>query len=300
MSNLFVTFMKRLSAALPAWLGHADERPPFMVRYDRVFKDLTAAELSEEPESLDADFGLFDRSERQRHFLNLYSEHGGRQALERYGFLDLLRDKGLDPVFMTDTRELDEHRIKVYDGEISSEHLIIELLVGVRELELPEGTQGHVLLINWLLMQNPRARFSPQRPPLPDQEHPGLGLFLQLGYLLQLVANRLGLDGLMNHPSYFHNAVLYAKFSHFVEPHIEGHFLALQRALSHLTLADATQAITESRVFDDTGQPVVWTPAPQVLPTTPAFRAWFESEDYQRQVTQARDSVLFSIRSPEA
>ena len=62
------------------------------------------------------------------------------------------------------------------------------------------------------------------------------------GYLLRLMALRLGCDGLLNHPAHFHNAQLYGRFFNFVDPEVEGRFRALERDLAHLSLADATVA----------------------------------------------------------
>ena len=186
----------------------SEDELPFAPAYDRVFESLTRAELYGDSTSLmeeDVVGDLFDRERRSRHFLDFYSAKGAVLAFERYGFFQLLRDKGFEPLLDVDLADRDEHKLRIYDREARADRLLIELGIGQRALILPDGTSLQLLFINWLLMQNPRASFAPDRPRLPDQEHPGLGLFPHFGYLVRLMALRLQCDGLLNHPAHYHN-----------------------------------------------------------------------------------------------
>lgn len=278
--------------------GDQDELPPFAPRYDRVFESLTREQLYGDSTSLledDLVAGLFGREQRNDHFLNFYSYEGAKLAFERYGFFALLRDKGFEPLLRVDVSNPDEHRLRIYDRLAEPGQLLIELAIGFRDVELPDGVACRTLFINWLLMQNPRDRFSSGRPPLPDQEHPGLGLFPHFGYLIRLMALRLGCDGLLNHPAHFHNAVLYGRFFHFVDPVVEGRFRALERDLEGLALTAATEAIAAGRVAEADGTTVQWKPAAQVAPITNHARAWFASDRYTTTVERVRQSHRFSV-----
>lgn len=286
---------KLLERALARFRKGASQ-PPFVQDYERVFRSLSREELYEEDApDLDAEISseLFDRRHRDHHFLGTYSEKGGSLAFERYGFFDLLRERGFDPKLSLDVSDPDDHKLRIFDGVRNREHLLIELAASVREAELPNGQACSFLFIGWLLMQDPRREFLPDRPPLPEQEHPGLGLFPHFGYLLKLIAVRVRADGLLNHPSHFHNAVLYGKFSKFADPEIEGRFRALERDLAQLPLAEATRELAEGRVVDPRGRPVRWEPALQVGPITPRAKRWFESDDYLRTSSQVRDECRF-------
>jgi hypothetical protein len=274
--------------------------PPFAPDYDRVFASLTREELyGDSTILLDEDLfaDLFEREHRDDHFLGFYSVEGANLAFERYGFYQLLRDQGFSPKLIADTKDPDEHRLRIYDAEPSPDRLLIELAVGFRELSLPDAADCRLLFINWLLMQNPREAFSPDRPPLPDQEHPGLGLFPHFGYLLRLMALRLECDGLLNHPSHFHNGVLYGRFFHFVDPVTEGRFRALEDLLGHLPLAEATDAVAQGQVVDDRGQTVAWKPEPHVAPITNRARRWFASEGYRATVESVRRTAGFELQT---
>lgn len=297
--------MRRLWKTLQRWWSgsHTEEGDlppaPFMKSYDKIFASLTREELYNDPspwEESDLQGDLFNPQARRRHFLNLYSEHGARLAFERYGFFDLLRAKGFDPQISADLSDANDHIVRIHNGQASPEHLLIEAIVGFRELTLPDTSTCHMLHINWLLMQDPTASFPPERPPLPEQEHPGLGLFPHFGYLLRLMGVRLRCDGLLNHPMHFHNADLYSRFFRFVDPQTEGRFLALQRDLSHLPLAEATKSVAQGRVLDQDDTPVTWEAQPQIAPLTQRVRAWLHSGSYRDTAESVRDNTHFRLQ----
>lgn len=265
----------------------AVKRPAFADAYDQVYAALDPAELQDDAEPLDDAAlaqSLFRVDGRSERFLGFYSERGARLALERYGFLDLLRERGFDPVVSGDASDPDEHRLRIHDGVVRPDRLLIELGVGVRHVVLPNDRPARFLFVNWLQMQDPDAVFADEARPLPDQRHPGLGLFIHFSYLLKLIADRIGCDGLMNHPSHPYNGVLYGKVCHFVDPEIEGRFRALERDVGADDLVQLTHDLAQGNIVDAEGEPFVWEPAPQVLPVSRAARSWFRSEAYLERV----------------
>jgi len=278
--------------------GEADGQPRSAADYPSVFDQLSPDELHEDTEELteEAIFeDLFQPQSRDHHFLGFYSEQGGRLAMERYGFFKLLRQKGFDPQLGVDLTDPQRHQLLFYDGARDPEHLLIKLEAGFRDLELAHGEKCRMLFIYWLMMQDPRRNFASDRPRLPDQRHPGLGLFLYFGHLLKLMTVRLHCDGLMNHPAHFHNAVLYGKVMHFVDPEVEGRFQALRRDLRGVDLAVATRAVDEGRVIDAAGRALRWEGSPQVMPITLQVLTWFDSPGYQETVARTREENRFEI-----
>jgi hypothetical protein len=99
----------------------------------------------------------------------LYSDEGGLMALERYGFLQLLRDKGFENLLIsTDTSDASRHTLRIHFDQRDPEHLLIEMVLGFKPLQLPDGTRSRMLSVEWLLMQDPREDFPPGRAPLRD------------------------------------------------------------------------------------------------------------------------------------
>ena len=194
--------------------------------YGRVYDRLSRAELRhEDPRPTESDVAsLFGPPEaRVDNFLGLYSAEGGHMALERYGFLQLLRDKGFENLLLsTDTSDSSRHTLRIHFDQRDLEHLLVEMVLGFKPLRLPDGTACRMLSVEWLLLQDPRKDFASDRAPLPDQRYPGLGLFRWQAELLRLMATRLDCDGLLNNPQQFHNGVLYGRAMSFVDPVDEG------------------------------------------------------------------------------
>ena len=137
----------------------------------------------------------------------------------------------------------------------------------------------HLLSVEWLLLQNPRAGFSPNQPPLPGQTHPGLGMLNDIVALLRLAAERLHLDGLVFVPSQYHIAAYGHRHLRFLDPEAARLFRALYQLLRPLHLAEATRHVAEGRVVDeDTGEVVRWLPRPMLLPVTQALEQHMEEQ----------------------
>jgi hypothetical protein len=114
-----------------------------------------------------------------------------------------------------------------------------------------------MLYVHWLALRNPRASFSEDRPRLPGQDVPGLGLAREMTELLARMALRLDLAGLTFRPSSYHLAFRGRDLLHFIDPARQGRFEALEEALRHLPLEQATRAVDEGRVLLD-GRPYRW------------------------------------------
>src|SRR5437016_8987754 len=149
-----------------------DDYDPVADRYTRIAAQLTPAELGPpagEDELLLAELG--QRSSRPL-LLGYYSAEGLELALSRYGLLDQLRRLGYGPFRTAVSRDAVGDRAQLLGQEATGrEHLLIELVVEKREV-----AGEPFLYVHWLTLRHPLTRFSERRPPLPDQEAPGLGL----------------------------------------------------------------------------------------------------------------------------
>jgi acetoin utilization deacetylase AcuC-like enzyme len=225
-------------------------------------------------------------------FLGFYSRQGLELALERAGLLDRLRQLGFTHL----TLELDLghpvwETVRLY-GDAAKRELLIELRVRIDRQAVP----GFALVrIEWLLLQNPRAHFTAERPPLPGQKHPGLGLLSEIVVLMVLACDRLQLDGVVFVPAHYHTAVPGRHNLRFLEPEAEGRFRALSAALRQLPLAEAVRALGGGKVIDaTTGQPVAWQPAAMVLPVSARLKAQVDSPAYEARA--AAEAARHSYR----
>jgi len=270
-----------------------------LARYRTMARDFEEHELTGEAPG--DDWGLSEDDiasalggpRRPRRFLGFYSSHGLELALERAGLLDRVRNLGFDPRLEMDLDNPAGDTVRMY-GDRRRRELLIELRVGIDRHTVP----GLALLrIEWLLLQNPRARFTEERPRLPGQKHPGLGMLREIIALLVLACDRLQLDGLVVVPSHYHVAVKSRKALRFLDPATEGLYRSLQEALRDFSLAAATNALAAGRVVDaGTGEPFAWSPAPMVLPVSERFHALIEGESYESAAAAAAARHEFAVR----
>jgi len=240
------------------------------------------------PEDLAAVGGVRARSR----FLGFYTRQGLELAIERSGLLDRVRARGFSRLILD--LELDNPggetlRLKA-DG---LNEPLIELRARIDRNAVPEMA---MLRVEWLLLQNPRARFTAERPRLPGQHHPGLGLLQDVIALLVVACERLHLDGLVFVPAYYHTAAQGKRLLRFLSPEHEGLFQAIQAALAPFPLDEATAAFEEGRVVDAaTGQVFRWQPMAMVLPVTDRLQQQLMAPDYERQA-EAAAQRSFAVR----
>jgi hypothetical protein len=284
--------------------GKAVEPPgteEFMLsRYRLMASALDVHELTGEPPQDDWGLsaedveGALRGPHRPRRLLGFYSLQGLELALERAGLLDRIRNLGFErPVLEMDLDNPTGDTVRLYGDPWKR-----ELLVEVR-LRVDRGTvDGMALLrIEWLLLQNPRGQFTAERPRLPGQEHPGLGVLHDIVALLVLICDRLQLDGLLFVPAHYHTAAHGRKMMRFLDPAAEGLLRALQEPLRGLSLAAAAAAVEGGRVVDAaTGRPFTWQPVPMVFPVSERLRALVQGEDYERTMAAAAGRNAFTLR----
>jgi nucleotide-binding universal stress UspA family protein len=259
--------------------------------FRKVYASLSVASLRAPDE--DEIRGMDDlmRSPAAEHFLGYYTRAGFVHALEEYGILQALRDKGYEDLRTSfDLSDPFEHLLRIHFGEVADrEHLLIEVSLRPGAIEVPqgegEGKRHGVLVALWLCMQHPRGQFSARKPPMPDQVYPGLGLGRQMLELLVLIAERLGKQALVNRPMHLHNARYYHHRFRYLDPKMEGRLAAILRDISDVSLADASWAVQLGCLMDaNTGEPLRWEGKEQVLPMSDELREYFDSPEYRREV----------------
>jgi acetoin utilization deacetylase AcuC-like enzyme len=302
----------RYSARFLAWLGSGREIEPasgeeaLLARYRDLARRNTPSEMSLElsddgrDQPLDHDdWGLSQEDlapsagqglGRPSRFLGFYSRAGLELALERAGLFERMRARGYRaPQVELSLGDPGGDTARLWSGSDHRE-LLMELKVRIDRQTLP----GLPLLRSeWLLLQDPRARFTPERPGLPGQQHPGLGILSDVISLLAVACERLGLEGVVFVPSYYHLASKGRKLLRLLEPEDEALVRSLEAALRGLTLAEATHLVAQGNVIDSaTGQPIVWHPMPMVLPVGEKLKTRFAAPDYEERVHAAMRELV--------
>jgi acetoin utilization deacetylase AcuC-like enzyme len=224
-------------------------------------------------------------------FLGYLTRHAVELLLESSGVLAQLRSRGYGRLRVDlETRSGLAHTLRVVsDG--GAEEVLVELRAERSRRAVP-GME--TILLEWLLLQNPRGEFSARRPRLPGQQHPGLGLLRDIMGWLVVVCEERGLDGIFFTAAHYHIAMQSRRLVRPLDPVDEARLEAFAEALSGLSLAAAAAAVAEGRVLDAaTGAPAEWRPIPTVLPVSERLRARVTGPAYEAAVVRERARFFF-------
>jgi hypothetical protein len=228
--------------------------------------------------------------------LGFYSLSGIELALERLGHMARLREIGFESPEVEFDFSASGQTLRIF-GSRGRRELVLEMRLRRDRRTIP-GEE--LLAIDWLLLQNPRARFTPARPALPGQTFPGLGMLRETIAATMLICDRLQLPGILVTPSHFH-AVLQAHGQlRFLDPQREGLFRSFRKALEDLALGEASRAASAGRLRDtSTGETVRWPPSPMILPVSATLRQRLESPEYERAAAESEVALRYEAADAE-
>lgn len=249
---------------------------------------------------------LFHREpEKRAHqlFLGYYSKSGIKFALEKYGVFDDLRKRGYNALYLDiNTEDPYKQRLSIYNLENGDRLLLVELILRRKHFSVETPFQSKIngrnfefLFIEWLTLQDPQSDFTPERSQLPGQNFPGLRRGKIAYELLFISCTRLRLAGMLSIPEYFHNAQIYSKTFHFLNPELEGKRMAIARDLlmSH-SLAEISWAIDFECVTEN-DEPFKWFTSELIMPIDADLQDYFESEEYHSRVNASFDRHSYAL-----
>jgi hypothetical protein len=271
-------------------------------RFRRIRGSLAPTDLTAEPSgfgwSLSEDdlVGVLPDAPKRTRFLSHFSQHGVELLLERLGLLDQLRLRG----FRHPSVEIDLSGSVGDTIRIWSEPDHSELLLEVRASRTSRVASGcEVLVVEWLLLQNPRAHFGPYRQQLPGQKHPGLGLLKEVFGWLVVVAEVLELDGIYYVPSSYHVAIQSRRRVRFLDPVHEAWMRALEELFQGVSLAEASSTIADGRVVDEaSGYRLEWEGYPMVLPVSDRLIERVSGDAYDARVAEVLARLELVVKEP--
>lgn len=282
-------------------------RPDIALRFAHIARTIDPLDLTRTDDVITEEDVYGDLVGRRRalRILGFYSRHGIELALERYGVFGRLREKGfmdlrLEVVPDDPARQI--IRVRGKRHHLGEPLLLIELVVAKRTVEAPYEPDESidVLEVNWLLLQDPSKSFTLERPPLPGQEHPGLGVAREAEQMLIRAADRTSLAALLDRPQHFHNALGSAKRFHFVDPEEEGRFRALAAQLADHPVETASQLVDEGKVLNADGSVYVWDPGAHMMPISERLVAYFASDEYRERALAAAAAFRVTVEPSEA
>jgi hypothetical protein len=236
--------------------------------------------------------------------LGRYDAAAIRARLAEAGVLRAIEDRGFAPleVAIETVAETVPH-VRLYGTKDGARHLLLDAILletviapsSFAKCRYAVEEPMKLLVVYWLREEDPTAVFSPGRPALPVQRHPGLGILRRAFATVVTMARELGKDGVGSVPKFFHDAAIFyrSRLFLFLDPGEQGRFEALTRDLGGLSLGDASLALVAGCVRDAANRVVCWQPGLLVLPLSPAFTAYFHAEAYTAEAARAAAASTF-------
>jgi len=238
----------------------------------------------------DEDWNLRSIDEPQKLFLGRFSEKDINNIMQSIGLIQHLDSLGFSEIHIDIDRDVNLiSHCKLYWQDKIPENLLIDLRVSEHtflphERFFEEGFEiepYHMILIEWLSAQNPRADFDPSRPQLPGQMKPGLGVLKYCFQLLYITASEVFKDGFLDIPTHMHGAMMYSKAFKFFDPVQEAILRAVMRDLRNYSLSDISWGVITETIIDlDKDRPAVYDPGEQIHYVSKRMKKYFESPKY--------------------
>jgi len=227
----------------------------------------------------------------------LFDDAGILEVLRQKGFTDLevvvdALGRALPHVLLQGSKH--GERFLLLDGCIG-EAVVRPAFFAQRGHSMPQPID--LAVVHWVREEDPTVSFAADRPALPLQDHPGLGILRRAFQVIARIAGELKMDGVASVPKFFHDAVIFyhSRLFLFLDGEEQGRFEALVRDLSTLDLRDASLAILTRLVRDDGGAVVNWVPGYQVFPLSSQLTAYFHAPEYAARVARAVAGWHFTV-----
>jgi hypothetical protein len=247
--------------------------------------------------SIEKEFGAIDFSsaipdlsrKREKLFLRNFTADDLYAIMKRVKLIDHLEAKGFDSLKVgIDVDDSYVHYLKLYYKNVDPNSILLDLRLSesrfVPDKKFFEDQTQRVfdmIVIEWLSAQNPLHKFNGDKPQLPGQKKPGLGILNYCFEMMYVVAREIIKDGFLDIPDHMHGAIMYSKKFKFFDPTHEGILRAIMRDLSDYSLVDISWGIITKTIIEEyKNVPQEYAPSEQVFYVSDRMRDYFHSKKY--------------------
>ena len=246
----------------------------------------------------DSDIDLSNRSDTasntsgsKRLYLKRFNEEEMYSMMDRIGLIKHLKKMGFkDLLIDIEVDDVGINYMKLFwEEKIHSKQLIDLRLRETTFLPdskyFPPNTMilpYNMINIEWLSAKNPLKVFDDNKPQLPGQANPGLGVLSFCFKVLYLMAKLVLKDGFLDIPNHMHGAIMYSRKFKFFDPVHEGIIRAVVRDLKGYSLNDISWGmITETIIDLEKNKPAVYAPSVQIHYISRKMKKYFNSKKYK-------------------
>jgi len=236
-------------------------------------------------------------------FLGRYTLNEVIAVLDKKSFFKEAQKRKLWPLdFDLDSSEFPLQRIRIFYQEKKPEKMIVDLKVKEKVFYPKKEIAAYFplseykfLILDWLTLQNPLLNFSLEKSPLPGQSHPGLNLGKKVIDIFVYLARLSRKDGVLAFPNYFHNALLFSRYFHFLNPEKLGEVLAIRATFPDVSFKKLAWIVHLDCMRDKNGRKYEWEAEEQIFPINKALNKYFDSKAYKEKVKESQAQLSFEI-----
>ena len=224
-------------------------------------------------------------------FLGRFNEKDIFLMLEKIGLIKYLNSIGFRELLLDIDKDQSQiYYCRLFWREKKQETLLIDLRVSEstfmpdkRYLDSSDNMIPYdMIVIEWLSAKNPLKKFDGNRPQLPGQSNPGLGVMSYCFDFLHIIAKQVYKDGFLDIPDHMHGAIMYSGKFKFFDPVHEGIIRAVIRDLSDYPLADISWGVITNTIIERyKNQPAIYAPGEQICSVSRRMKKYFESKKYK-------------------
>jgi len=260
-------------------------RPSFLVSQDDLFSDL-------------------DKKKGSTLFLGKYTLREAAIVLKKKSFAREAQKRKLWPINVElDSSEFPPlQRLKMFYKDNRPENLVVDLKI--REGRFKPVTDPPLkfsflkfdfLVLEWLTLQNPNLPFSGDKTPLPGQNYRGLNLGKKIIDLFVYLARLNRNDGILAFPAYFHNALLFSRNYHFINPEKKAEVQTIRKSFSHISFKQLAWIVHLNCLRDKENNIYKWKGEAQVYPLNKEMEKYFISKEYTEMADEKEKKLRYSI-----
>ena len=195
-------------------------------------------------------------------------------------------------------------RLQIFYQTKQPDNLVVDLKIREGRLRMNNPDvlvqplpESNYLVLEWLTIQNPLQRFGSNRTPLPGQKSPGMGLGHKVIDLFVYLSRINRNDGILAFPAYLHNALLFSRAFHFLNPDKEAEVRAVRTSFPEVTFKELAWIVHLDCVVEEGKGFYKWKAEEQVYPLSRPIKLYFESSEYRTAIKQSAMTKKFSIDS---
>lgn len=236
-------------------------------------------------------------------FLGRYSLSEVAVVLNKKKFFKEAQKKKLWPLeYNLDSSEYPLQRFQIFYKKRKPENMVVDLKIKEGAFRPKKRltsyfypSECNFLILEWLTLQNPLMDFSGEKSPLPGQKHPGLNLGNKVLDIFVYLARFTQKDGILAFPAYFHNALLFSRNFHFLNPEKQGEVFAIRKLFPEIPFKQLAWIVHLNCLRDKNGRYYEWSAEEQVYPLSKALKKYFESKTYREKAKESQEDLNFEI-----